>query len=296
MKFLKGFVKNRSRPEGCIVEHYSDEECACHCSGYMKHGAETGVRYTQIHDFENEKVTEGRPILQGKSKTMTSEMLKIAHRYVLFNIADCDPYIEDTNVMQCVCVCVYVCAYALQEEKQSRYLSIQVSQSHSNPKIEPSKSVAASCCLASLPASRLSGTVSRLRHRLRLRLNHVKEFEDDNNETPPTATTGASATHITTTRNSHLLRLNSSSIDTDVPEVHQVPSKKSASEIPTPQFVVVDTYERDYSRTFSQPNSYLRARGARAELGDFVEYDLDNEDEDWLHDFNIDRKLLAPEK
>ncbi|KAL5841000.1 hypothetical protein ACOSQ4_013608 [Xanthoceras sorbifolium] len=127
----------------------------------------------------------------------------------------------------------------------------------------------------------------------------VKDFEEDNNETPPT-TTGASATNntssTTTTRNSHLLRLNSSSIDTDVQEVHQTPSKKSAAEIPTPQFVVVDTYERDYSRTFSQPNSYLRARGARAELGDFVEYDLDNEDEDWLHVFIKDRKLLAPEK
>ena len=35
---------------------------------------------------------------------------------------------------------------------------------------------------------------------------------------------------------------------------------------------------------------------ARAELGEFVEYDLDNEDEDWLEDFNRDRKILAPEK
>jgi hypothetical protein len=36
---------------------------------------------------------------------------------------------------------------------------------------------------------------------------------------------------------------------------------------------------------------------ARAELGEFVEYDLDNEDEDWLHDFyKKDRKNLSPEK
>lgn len=35
---------------------------------------------------------------------------------------------------------------------------------------------------------------------------------------------------------------------------------------------------------------------ARAELGEFVEYDLDNEDEDWLYEFNKDRKILAPEK
>lgn len=44
-------------------------------------------------------------------------------------------------------------------------------------------------------------------------------------------------------------------------QVPQVSSKKAAAEIPTPQFVVVDTYERDYSRTFAQPTSYLRARG-----------------------------------
>ncbi|KDO46865.1 hypothetical protein CISIN_1g0206552mg [Citrus sinensis] len=125
-----------------------------------------------------------------------------------------------------------------------------------------------------------------------------KDFEDDNNDTnPPTSSIAANSTpSATTTRNSHLLRLNSSSFDHDSQEVHQVPSKKSASEIPTPQFVVVDTYERDYSQTFDQPTSYLRARGARAELGDFVEYDLDNEDEDWLDEFNRDQKLLPPEK
>lgn len=35
---------------------------------------------------------------------------------------------------------------------------------------------------------------------------------------------------------------------------------------------------------------------ARAEIGEFVEYDLDDEDEDWLEEFNKERKILAPEK
>ncbi|KAK9132744.1 hypothetical protein Scep_012272 [Stephania cephalantha] len=117
----------------------------------------------------------------------------------------------------------------------------------------------------------------------------VKDFEDE--DTPTTATT-------TSTRNSQLLRL-AAEADNEGGGgggVQQVTIKKSVSEIPTPQFVVVDSYERDYSRTFSQPTSYLRGRGARAELGEFVEYDLDNEDEDWLVDFNNERKIITPEK
>ncbi|XP_077237436.1 uncharacterized protein LOC143879134 [Tasmannia lanceolata] len=105
----------------------------------------------------------------------------------------------------------------------------------------------------------------------------VKDFEDD--ET------------TTSTRNSQILRLAAEADN----EVHHLPSKKIASEIPTPQFVVVDTYERDYSCTFTQPTSYLRGRGARSEIGEFVEYDLDNEDEEWLQDFNNERKILMPE-
>ncbi|WZZ05643.1 hypothetical protein YC2023_091564 [Brassica napus] len=117
-------------------------------------------------------------------------------------------------------------------------------------------------------------------------LKSLKDFEDDDTTTPTSAT-----------RNSQLLlRFASSSVDVDN-EVHPVvPSKKLASEIPTPQFVVVDTYERDYLATFGQPASYLRARGARSELGEFVEYDLDNEDDDWLYEFDKDsNKQLSPE-
>ena len=33
----------------------------------------------------------------------------------------------------------------------------------------------------------------------------------------------------------------------------------------------------------------------RAEIGEFVEYDLDNEDEDWLSEFNEEREILTPE-
>ncbi|XP_010459211.1 PREDICTED: uncharacterized protein LOC104740348 isoform X2 [Camelina sativa] len=106
-------------------------------------------------------------------------------------------------------------------------------------------------------------------------LKSFKDFEDE--ETPSSIT-----------RNSQLLRI-------EVDNEPQVPTKKLISEIPTPQYLVVDTYERDYSRTFNQPASYLRARGARAELGEFVEYDLDNDDDDWLFEFNKEKMVLTPE-
>ncbi|KAJ7538338.1 hypothetical protein O6H91_11G044100 [Diphasiastrum complanatum] len=71
---------------------------------------------------------------------------------------------------------------------------------------------------------------------------------------------------------------------------------RRGSEIPTPQFVVVDSYEKDYAQTFVQPPSYLRGRGARAEGSEYVEYDLDDEDEDWLLQLNDERRLLSPER
>eukprot|EP00249_Psilotum_nudum_P021122 c27981_g1_i1 orf=317-1828(-) len=68
------------------------------------------------------------------------------------------------------------------------------------------------------------------------------------------------------------------------------------SEIPTPQFEVVESYEQDYACTFVQPPSYVRGRGARSESTEFVEYDLDDEDQDWLQQFNNEWNILSPER
>lgn len=121
-------------------------------------------------------------------------------------------------------------------------------------------------------------------------LKSARDFEDDD----PTVAAFAAA------RVGVLLRhsgsdLTAAAAATDG-EGNSTPSKKNAQEIPTPQFDDVETYDRDYTRTFAQPSCYIRGRGARAEIGEFVEYDLDNEDEDWLDDYNNERKNLNPEK
>ncbi|GJN16500.1 hypothetical protein PR202_gb03499 [Eleusine coracana subsp. coracana] len=78
-------------------------------------------------------------------------------------------------------------------------------------------------------------------------------------------------------------------------QAYPASNKKNAQEIPTPQYDLVDTYERDYTCTFAQPATYIRGRGARTEIGEFIEYDLDNEDEDWLKNYNNEQKNIIPE-
>ncbi|CAL9013230.1 unnamed protein product, partial [Prunus brigantina] len=58
MKELKGYVKNRSKPEGCIAEKYLAEECSRFCSGYMKQAAEIGVQHSRNEDLEDENIVE----------------------------------------------------------------------------------------------------------------------------------------------------------------------------------------------------------------------------------------------
>lgn len=88
MKVLKGYLKNRARPEGCMTKLYAVEECSRHCSGYMKKVAEMGVWHTQNEDFEFGIAPKGRPISATKLRIMTPEMLDIAHRYVLLNTTE----------------------------------------------------------------------------------------------------------------------------------------------------------------------------------------------------------------
>ncbi|KAL3702341.1 hypothetical protein R1sor_020363 [Riccia sorocarpa] len=85
-------------------------------------------------------------------------------------------------------------------------------------------------------------------------------------------------------------------LDAENELVLSTPTRRGGAEIPTPEFLVVESYEKDYTRTFNQPPSYLRGRGARTEATEYVEYDLDDEDEDWLNQLNAERRILSPER
>ncbi|KAK9286695.1 hypothetical protein L1049_015098 [Liquidambar formosana] len=94
MKVLKGYVRNRARPEGCIAECYLAEECMRFCSGYMKKAAEIGIRHNRNEDFKHETILEGHPISKGRPLIMADDLLRSAHLYVLRNSAEVEPFIE----------------------------------------------------------------------------------------------------------------------------------------------------------------------------------------------------------
>lgn len=94
MRVLKGYVRNRARPEGCIAERYLAEECIRFCSGYMEQVKGIGTQNDRNEDLEGERILGGRPFTKGVPITMCDEMLQIAHLYVLLNSAEVEPYIE----------------------------------------------------------------------------------------------------------------------------------------------------------------------------------------------------------
>ncbi|CAI5950626.1 unnamed protein product [Closterium sp. NIES-64] len=86
-------------------------------------------------------------------------------------------------------------------------------------------------------------------------------------------------------------------LDAENEQILPAPSKKGPSvEIPTPHCGVVEAYDKLYPANFRQPSSYIRSKHVRQDDGVYVEYDLDDEDEDWLEVLNQNRLLLAADR
>ncbi|XP_060969476.1 uncharacterized protein LOC133036762 [Cannabis sativa] len=99
---LKSYVRNRSKPEGCIAEGYLADECLTFCSRYME-GVETKFN-RKPRNYSNLEVNENLlPIFQMTGRNLGKKYIKSlnednkvkAHRYVLFNCNVVDSFIEE---------------------------------------------------------------------------------------------------------------------------------------------------------------------------------------------------------
>ena len=90
MKVLKGFVSNYARPEGSIANRYLSLECVHFCETFLKkNGTLSGCDATRV-----DAVVEEHPLSAGKSMELDGNVLAIAHRYVLFNLAITEPFLK----------------------------------------------------------------------------------------------------------------------------------------------------------------------------------------------------------
>ncbi|XP_028071943.1 uncharacterized protein LOC114274253 [Camellia sinensis] len=92
MKILKGYVRNRNCPEGCIAESYIVEAVEF-CAEYLSRVDAIGILSNRNMTVDDD--TEiGRPLSSGYIVTIDRNEWKQAHRYVLENTSDIQPYIE----------------------------------------------------------------------------------------------------------------------------------------------------------------------------------------------------------
>src|ERR1044072_7518203 len=89
MKILKGYVKNRSRPEGCIAERYIVEEAIEYCTDYL-----SDVEYIGLPKSRHTGRTTGEGIGKEKLITISHTERDKAHLYVLLNTPEVEPYVE----------------------------------------------------------------------------------------------------------------------------------------------------------------------------------------------------------
>ena len=85
MRVLKGYVRNKNRPEGYIAQCYIVEEAIEFCSEFLTELEPIGVPFAR----NEEKPFEGANVIE-----VDRVSLNQAHLYVLHNTNDVQPYIE----------------------------------------------------------------------------------------------------------------------------------------------------------------------------------------------------------
>ncbi|CAH9055219.1 unnamed protein product, partial [Cuscuta europaea] len=90
MKLLKGHVRNHYHPEGCIAELYAAEEALEFCAEYLSNHRAIGL---PIHCDDDVPIE--RPLGKGDTHIVDLSRLEQAHRTVLFNTPEVQPYITN---------------------------------------------------------------------------------------------------------------------------------------------------------------------------------------------------------
>ncbi|CAL8992949.1 unnamed protein product [Prunus brigantina] len=94
MKVLKGYVQNRTRPEGCIAERYMfyiAEEAVEFCTEHLSDVSTVGVPSSQ-------KIGVSKPLSSCTVSVVDRDLLNQAHLYVLENTEEVLPYIEHNMI------------------------------------------------------------------------------------------------------------------------------------------------------------------------------------------------------
>ncbi|CAL8167788.1 unnamed protein product [Prunus armeniaca] len=87
LQVLKGYVQNRTRPEGCIAERYIAEEAVEFCTEHLSDVSTVGVPSSQ-------KMGVSKPLSGCTVSVVDRDLLNQAHLYVLENTEEVLPYIE----------------------------------------------------------------------------------------------------------------------------------------------------------------------------------------------------------
>lgn len=88
---LKKYVRNRARPEGSIANGYLVEECMTFVSRYLNDVESKENRPPRNYDDDCEF---GKPLGKGISTVFDHVTIIQAHRWVLANCDDLQPYRE----------------------------------------------------------------------------------------------------------------------------------------------------------------------------------------------------------
>nr|XP_043637988.1 uncharacterized protein LOC122608988 [Erigeron canadensis] len=90
MGVLKGYVRNRSRPEGSIVEGYVAEEATEFCTGYLD-----GIKSIGVSQSRHSGRLSGVGTIGSKSFNPDYKLFELAHFAVLQHMTCISPYIEE---------------------------------------------------------------------------------------------------------------------------------------------------------------------------------------------------------